>query len=131
MTETMTSDNNSRTAIEGHDPVNGRFVTGNIGGGRPKGSRNKLTTEFLDDLLSEWQRSGQSALSLMAKTDPSGFVKVVANIIPAKLEATLNIDDGLFQDIHDFAEAYRLAKQVIGAEDQHLIEGEVINGDGD
>ena len=26
----------------------GRFLTGNSGGGRPKGSRNKLTERFMD-----------------------------------------------------------------------------------
>jgi hypothetical protein len=42
-------------ALEGRDANTGRFVSGNNGGGRPKGSRNKLTTEFIDDLYAKWQ----------------------------------------------------------------------------
>jgi hypothetical protein len=53
----MTARNNPATSNKpdtedtGRDPTTGRFLTeNNVGPGRPRGSRNKLTTEFLDAL---------------------------------------------------------------------------------
>ena len=38
------------------DAKTGRFLPGNSGfGGRPKGARSKLTTEFIDDFYAAWQ----------------------------------------------------------------------------
>ena len=50
--------------------------------GRPKGSRNKLTTEFFNDLCEAWSAFGKPALMTAAWTDPVGFVRVVASLIP-------------------------------------------------
>lgn len=34
--------------MEGRDVISGKFLQGNPGGGRPKGSRNKMTQKMLD-----------------------------------------------------------------------------------
>jgi hypothetical protein len=109
--------NNSETQTNGRDPETGRFLTGNNGGGRPKGSRNKLGEQFLADLHAEWKKSGPAALKAMAENDPSGFVRVVANILPRELDFALTTESELFRDCTDFLAAYRLARQHIGAED--------------
>jgi len=57
-------------------------------GGRVKGSRNKICARFIDDLHAEWEASGADALKVMAREDPSGFVKVTASILPKELEVT-------------------------------------------
>ena len=45
------------------DPNTGRFLPGNSGfGGRPKGARSKLTTEFFADFYAAWQKHGAKAL---------------------------------------------------------------------
>jgi hypothetical protein len=59
--------------------------------GRPKGSRNKLTTEFFLDLREAWSAFGKPALMTAAWTDPVGFVRVVASLIPRELEATATV----------------------------------------
>ena len=59
--------------------------------GRPKGSRNKLTTEFFLDLCEAWSAFGKPALMTAAWTDPVGFVRVVASLIPRELEATATV----------------------------------------
>lgn len=86
--------------------------------GRPKGSRNKLSEEFLDDLVERWEKSGAIALEIMAKNDPSAFCKLVANILPTKFDATISLTEELhlFHEVRDFAQAYRLARSVIGAD---------------
>jgi hypothetical protein len=69
----------------------GRFVSGNIGGGRPKGSRNNLQERFIDDIYAAWQGKGAEAIDAMIADKPGDFVKVVAGLMPK--EATLNIND--------------------------------------
>ena len=93
----------------------GRFITGNNGGGRPKGSRNKLGEKFIEDAYAEWRKSGPAALETMAKTDPGGFVRVIAGILPAKLDVT--IEHELFAAASTFAEAFRIARQHVSDEE--------------
>lgn len=69
----------------------GRFVSGNIGGGRPKGSRNNLQEHFIEDIYAAWQDKGALAIDAMIADKPGDFVKVVASLMPK--EATLNIND--------------------------------------
>ena len=56
--------------------------------GRPKGSRNKLTTEFFNDLCEAWSAFGKPALMTAAWMHPVEFVRLVASLIPRELEAT-------------------------------------------
>ena len=110
------SKNSARTMDDCRDQGTGRFLTGNIGGGRPKGSRNKLGEQFITDLHAEWQTSGVGALKRMASEEPSAFVKAVAGILPREVDATLSVDSDLFAETRDFAAAYQLALQTIGSE---------------
>jgi hypothetical protein len=74
----------------------GRFQTGNNGGpGRPKGSRNKLGEAFVSDLHDKWLERGPKALDEMATSDPGGFVRVVASLLPKefKIETTSDLTD--------------------------------------
>jgi hypothetical protein len=59
-------------------------------GGRIKASRNKISEAFLKDLAAEWEVSGPDALKVMAKEDPSGFVKVTAALLPKEFEINHN-----------------------------------------
>ena len=88
--------------------------------GRPRGSRNKLSEDFLSDLHYAWQKHGTAALAKCATGDPTAFCKIVANILPAKFESSLSINlSADFEAARDFAEAWRVVKQareMIGAE---------------
>ena len=57
--------------------------------GRPQGSRNKLSEEFLADLHEAGSAFGKPALMTAAWTHPVEFVRVVASLIPRELEATI------------------------------------------
>jgi hypothetical protein len=105
------------------DPETGQFLAGHSGnGGRPKGSRNKLGEQFIADLHAEWQKSGAQALERMARYDATGFVKVVASVLPKEIDATVAVKIGLFEEVRNFKEAWDIARQVIGADDDKLIE---------
>src|SRR5262249_16795587 len=61
----------------------GRFLLGNIGGpGGPKGRRNKLAQQYIDDFYDVWQRKGMAALERVAENDPGKFIKAAAALIP-------------------------------------------------
>jgi hypothetical protein len=57
----------------------GRWLTTGNPAGRPKGTGNKLPTEFKDDLRAEWQRRGKQALTRLT---PAELVRVVASLMP-------------------------------------------------
>ena len=59
-------------------------------GGRRAGARNKLQTQFLEDLHEAWERDGKAALKCCIAEDPVKFVQVVAGLMPreVQLEAT-------------------------------------------
>ncbi len=60
----------------------GRFLTGNSGGGRPKGSRNKLGEQFLETLAQDFAEHGQQAIVDCREEKPTEYVKVVAGLLP-------------------------------------------------
>jgi hypothetical protein len=104
----------------GRDPSSGRFLTGNSGGGRPKGSRNKLSEQFISDLYDEWEKSGPEVLTTVAKTDPVALMRCVAGLLPHKVDASLSIIDvDLLKEQTTFMEAYRIARQIIGADEDN------------
>jgi hypothetical protein len=56
-------------------------VSGNPAG-RPRGSRNKLSEDFLSALCADFDKHGAASIVNMRENDPSGYVKVVAGLVP-------------------------------------------------
>ena len=65
--------------------AHGRFLAGNSGGGRPKGSRNKLTERFLDTIANDFAEHGAEAIAKVRTTDPATYLKIVGSIITRNL----------------------------------------------
>jgi hypothetical protein len=53
--------------------------------GRPKGSKNKLSEDFLHKLYVVFQESGGEAIRRMCAEHPSDFVRVLAGLVPKEL----------------------------------------------
>jgi hypothetical protein len=123
----MSENNGNGKQIEDtRDERTGRFLTGNPGGGRKVGSRNRLGEQFITDLYEEWRNSGASALKRMAADEPGAFVRVCAGLLPKEIDATLSVEhELLFNSARDYGAAFRLAKAYLLAQpDDELIEVE-------
>ena len=61
--------------------------------GRPKGSKNKISEKFLENLQDNWEKHGIGALEKAAENDPMQYVKMVASLVPRELkqETSINI----------------------------------------
>ncbi len=65
------------------------FQPGHPGGpGRPKGSRNKLAVSFLDALHKDFLAHGAEAIGAARAESPLGYLRVIASLLPQKLEMT-------------------------------------------
>lgn len=58
--------------------------------GRPKGARQKLTEAFIKVLSADFQRHGKKTLETVRKDDPAAYCKLVAQLVPKEVEATLD-----------------------------------------
>jgi hypothetical protein len=73
---------------EQHDPKTGKFLPGHSptpGGGRPAGTRNRLTTLLLNSLVADFEQFGPAAVKIMRVEKPSEYVKVIASLVPKEL----------------------------------------------
>jgi hypothetical protein len=90
--------------------------------GRPKGSRNKLSERFFQDLFDAWKEHGPDALRRLAHDSPKDFCKVAAMVVPKEVELEVSGQVDLFHKVETFRQAYELALETIGAEPP-LLEG--------
>ena len=93
----------SRTNAAGMAPVDktarkqpkGRpFQPGQSGNpqGRPKGARNRLGTQFLEALETDFNQHGAEAIALVREKKPEVYMRVVADLLPK--EANINVEAG-------------------------------------
>ncbi len=97
----MTGNTSQNNALEGRDAKTGRFIAGNNGGGRKLGSRNKLTTEFLDDLYAKWQKHGPDVLERVIRDDPAAFLRTVAQTLPKEIDVNAGSDFDGMENVSD------------------------------
>lgn len=95
-------------------------MAGNNGGGRKPGSRNKLAGELIEALYQEFCQSGPEVIKKVATTDPTAFLRIVTGLLPREVVvAALHISSKNtleeLTEARDFAAAYRLARDMIGA----------------
>jgi hypothetical protein len=66
-------------------------------GGRKKGSRNKLSTDFVAELATAFELRGKEAIDIVITESPKDFLKVIAAILPKEFE----INDNRLKEIPD------------------------------
>ena len=94
------------------DEATGRFLPGNTGtgGGRPRGSRNRLGEQFIEDLRCAWIEHGVEALRRTAEEEPAQFVRVVASLLPRDL----NINATVGVNAENALQNFRMAVEILG-----------------
>jgi hypothetical protein len=74
----------------------GRFLTGNSGGGRKPGSRNKFTENFMQTIAEDFAVNGSSALESLRLSNPEAYIRILVSLLPKdtikKWEQSYNID---------------------------------------
>ena len=77
--------------------------------GRPKGARNRLGTQFLEALETDFNQFGSQAIALVREKKPEVYIRVVADLLPK--EANINVDAG-----DAFVELWRKISDGLGNE---------------
>jgi hypothetical protein len=111
---------------EDRNAKTGQFLSGHkVKGGRKLGSRNKLATQYSDDIYKKWKRYCRSCLDTLGKnaidcdvTAAKAFVNAVCSHLPK--EVTAKIFSASIElageSAQQFALAYDLALQLANGE---------------
>lgn len=65
--------------------------------GRPKGSRNKLSEAFVEDLFCDWSLHGPSVIERLRQESPDIYLRVIASLVPREMKVEAN----RFEDLTD------------------------------
>lgn len=76
------------------DEKTGRFLSGNVGGGRPRGSRNKLAERMFDDFLADWEEGGQEFFRRLRLEEPVAYAafasRVLGSLTPRQVDVAIS-----------------------------------------
>jgi hypothetical protein len=94
--------------------------------GRKPGSRGKLASEFVDALQADFEQHGSAVIAKVRTESPAIYLKVVANLMPARLEAQLEakieVEHG-FSDTNSIADILQLVANEAGMEAAQTLAG--------
>jgi hypothetical protein len=115
--------NNGNISVDHRDVRTGRFVPGNPGGGRRRGSRNRLGEDFVAVLAEDFAQHGPDVIVQVRRERPDAYLKIVAGLLPKELK----IDDrGSIEELTDVELNTRLHQlaghfgfQIVPIDDAH------------
>jgi hypothetical protein len=87
----------------------GRFLTGNSGGGRRKGSRNRLTEVFMSAIADDFAEHGAEAIARVRSNDPVTYLRIIAAIVPPDLVLKRELEPAIDYAELTYEEAGKLA----------------------
>ena len=99
----------------------GRFLSGNIGGGRPKGSRNRLSDVLLSVVVNDFIEHGPDAIAKVRKDDPASYLRFIGSLVPRELilqreqEPTIDYNDLTDEEVTELMKRNNRAKSIENA----------------
>src|ERR1700733_10058857 len=85
-----------------------RFGAGNSG--RPKGSRNKLGSQFVENLQADFEDHGAGVIQRVRLEDPTAYFQTIARLLPKELAIAVeqrlpgNLDAGSYATLRRVVE---------------------------
>src|SRR3569833_1174559 len=98
----------------------GRFLTGNSGGGRKPGARNKLSEAFLEKLAADFQDHGGDVIVRVRTERPADYLRLVASLCPRTINLGVenpwdDVSDSEIGDLLNWLRTLRAHMSVIDA----------------
>src|SRR6476659_1067039 len=80
-----------RAAPNNTEKQQGRWITGQSGNpsGRPRGSRNKLSEDFLNAFAQDFERHGAVVIDNVRGERPQDYLRIAASLFPSKWKLRL------------------------------------------
>jgi hypothetical protein len=98
-------------------------------GGRPKGSRNRLSEDFIRAFAEDFEVHGAAVIEEVRRERPSDYLKIAASLLPKDFELTVNTNletASILAAASTFSEAYAIARSMITTD---VVEAEVVQDD--
>jgi predicted house-cleaning noncanonical NTP pyrophosphatase (MazG superfamily) len=88
-----------------------------LGAGRPKGSKNKLSEDFVAALCADFEENGPAVIATVRAEKPSDYLKIIASIVPKEFTVrTETLEDMSDEELLDSLEQVRsIATALVGA----------------
>lgn len=115
----------------GHDPApartlsrdtSGRFLSGNSGGGRRNGARNRLKEAFLATAADHFAEHYKAVFDRLAKDNPEAYARIMSSFIPREpsRDDFASMSDEEVVEAVERAERHRFVQKMIDAGEQKL-----------
>jgi hypothetical protein len=75
-----------------HAFKSGAEWTGNRAG-RPKGSRNKISQDYIHELAADFEKYGVEVIVRLREEDPRAYIKCVADLVPREFDVKHDAGD--------------------------------------
>jgi hypothetical protein len=75
------------------------FLPGNNANpaGRPKGSRNKISQDYIHELAADFEKHGVDVIVRLREEDPRAYIKCVADLVPKEFDIKHDAGDAFLQ----------------------------------
>ena len=78
-----------------------RFQPGQVTnpGGKPVGSKNRISAKFLADLAEDYEQYGVAVIVRVREESPATYIKIIASLIPQQVEVVRPFDGVSDEDL--------------------------------
>jgi hypothetical protein len=109
----------------------GRYLTGNSGGGRPRGARSKLGEQFIEALAADFEQHGETAIEVVRKRDTTAYLKIIKDILPREIlvrafAVNASVDITNVEEARAFLRSYRLLRDTPRETIDHVADGALV-----